>query len=67
MEQPKASETLGMNLGERIKHVGGRENAQGYIEFGSVMAVEALVCHVLRDVFSQVGVVPETKLRQGEE
>lgn len=38
-----------MTLGERIAHVGGRENAAGYIEFGSVMAIDALIQHVLRD------------------
>lgn len=43
------SPTHGMNLGDRISHVGGRTNAQGYIEFGSVMAVDALVQHILRD------------------
>ena len=49
-EIEEGSETKGMNLGERIAHVGGRENAAGYIEFGSVMAVEALIIHVLRDI-----------------
>lgn len=44
------SPTHGMNLGERIKHVGGRENAQGYIEFGSVAAVRALILQWLRDM-----------------
>ncbi len=44
------SATRGMTLGERIAHVGGRENAQGYIEFGSPMAVDALIRHVLRDL-----------------
>lgn len=44
------SPTAGMTLGERIAHVGGRENAQGYIEFGSVMAVDAFIKHVLRDL-----------------
>lgn len=43
------SPTAGMNLGERIAHVGGRTNAAGYIEFGSVMAVDALIKQVLRD------------------
>ena len=43
------SPTHGMNLGERIAHVGGRTNAAGYVEFGSVMAVSALIDHVLRD------------------
>ena len=43
------SPTHGMNLGERIAHVGGRTNAAGYMEFGSVMAVSALIDHVLRD------------------
>lgn len=46
----KPSPTAGMNLGERIKHVGGRENAAGYIEFGSVAAVRALVRQYLRDL-----------------
>lgn len=43
------SATHGMNLHQRILHVGGRENAQTYIEFGSVAAVRALVAQVLRD------------------
>ena len=46
------SPTHGMNLGERIAHVGGRTNDAGYIEFGSVMAVDALIQHVLRDAQS---------------
>src|SRR5690606_28912817 len=29
---------------------GGRNNAQGYVEFGSIQAVEALVRQVLRDM-----------------
>ena len=50
MSDKKAdSATKGMTLAERIVHVGGRENAQGYIEFGSPMAVKALIDHVLRD------------------
>lgn len=44
------SATHGMTLGERIAHVGGRTNAQGYTEFGSPMAVNALIQHVLRDI-----------------
>lgn len=44
------SPTSGMNLGQRIQHVGGRINAAGYVEFGSEMAVDALIRHVLRDV-----------------
>lgn len=47
--EPAASPTAGMNLCERILHVGGRESANGYIEFGSVMAVGALIKQVLRD------------------
>lgn len=52
--------THGMNLGQRIAHVGGRENAQGYVEFGSPMAVHALIQHVLRDFHRQgrVNLVP---------
>ncbi len=44
------SPTAGMDLGQRIKHVGGRTNAAGYVEFGSVQALEALVNQVLRDL-----------------
>lgn len=50
VEQDERSATHGMTLGERIAHVGGRTNAQGYIEFGSPMAVDALIQHVLRDI-----------------
>ncbi|WP_241128730.1 DUF551 domain-containing protein [Achromobacter xylosoxidans] len=50
VEQDERSATHGMTLGERIAHVGGRTNAQGYIEFGSPMAVNALIQHVLRDI-----------------
>ncbi|WP_315125201.1 hypothetical protein [Comamonas antarctica] len=49
-ELPEPSPTAGMSLGQRIMHVGGRENAAGYIEFGSVAAVRALVAQVLRDL-----------------
>lgn len=49
-EKDERSDTYGMNLGERIAHVGGRTNAQGYTEFGSPMAVNALIQHVLRDI-----------------
>src|SRR3546814_1086391 len=48
--EPSESPTKGMNLGERIAHVGGRTNAQGYTEFGSPMAVNALIQHVLREI-----------------
>lgn len=44
------SPTAGMNMAQRILHVGGRTNAAGYVEFGSVQAVDALVRHVLRDL-----------------
>lgn len=43
------SQTAGMSIEQRILHVGGRNNSAGYVEFGSVQAVEALVRHVLRD------------------
>lgn len=43
------SPTAGMNIAQRVLHVGGRNNAAGYIEFGSIQAVEALVRQVLRD------------------
>lgn len=44
------SPTAGMNIAQRILHVGGRNNAAGYVEFGSIQAVEALVRQVLRDL-----------------
>jgi hypothetical protein len=47
--QPE-SPTAGMNIAQRILHVGGRSNAAGYVEFGSVQAVEALVLQALRDL-----------------
>src|SRR3546814_18411356 len=40
--EPSESPTKGMNLGARIAHVGGRTHAQGYTEFGSPMAGNAL-------------------------
>lgn len=48
--QPEPSATTGMSIAQRILHVGGRNNAAGYIEFGSIQAVEALVRQVLRDL-----------------
>lgn len=48
--QQGASPTAGMNIAQRILHVGGRNNAAGYVEFGSIQAVEALVRQVLRDL-----------------
>jgi hypothetical protein len=39
-----------MNIAQRILHVGGRNNSAGYVEFGSIQAVEALVYQVLRDI-----------------
>ncbi|WP_323120021.1 hypothetical protein [Burkholderia alba] len=41
--------TTGMTLSERIAHVGGRVTDGGTVEFGSAMAVDALIKHVLRD------------------
>ena len=49
-EQPAPSPTAGMTLAQRILHVGGRNNAAGYVEFGSTQAVEALIRQVLRDL-----------------
>jgi len=43
------SPTHGMNMAQRILYVGGRNNDAGYIEFGSIQAVQALVRQVLRD------------------
>lgn len=44
------SPTEGMNIVKRIHHVGGRNNAAGFVEFGSIQAVQALVRQVLRDL-----------------
>lgn len=49
-EVQEPSPTAGMNIAQRILHVGGRNNAAGYVEFGSIQAVEALVRQVLRDL-----------------
>lgn len=38
-----------MTLAERISHVGGRVTEDGCIEFGSAMALDALIQHVIRD------------------
>ena len=46
----EVSPTAGMNIPQRILHVGGRNNDAGYVEFGSIQAVEALVRQVLRDL-----------------
>ena len=48
--EQETSPTAGMNIAQRILHVGGRNNAAGYVEFGSIQAVEALVRQVLRDL-----------------
>ncbi|HEP6426943.1 TPA: hypothetical protein VDB83_001214 [Burkholderia cenocepacia] len=42
--------TTGMTLADRIAHVGGRVTELGCVEFGSAMAVDALIQHVLRDL-----------------
>ena len=44
------SPTTGMSIEQRILHVGGRNNSAGYVEFGSVQAVTALVRQALRDI-----------------
>lgn len=49
-EAQEPSPTAGMTIAQRILHVGGRNNAAGYIEFGSIQAVEALVRQVVRDL-----------------
>lgn len=60
----RQSPTAGMNLGDRIAHVGGRTNAQGYIEFGSWMAVDALIQHFLRDLRHEPAAVPGAVTQQ---
>lgn len=49
-DEREPSPTKGMNIAQRILHVGGRNNQAGYVEFGSTQAVEALVRQVLRDL-----------------
>lgn len=49
-QQQEPSPTAGMSIAQRIAHVGGRNNDAGYVEFGSIQAVEALVRQVLRDL-----------------
>lgn len=44
-----SSPTKGMNLRQRIEHVGGTLNENGTITFGSIMAVDAFVRQILRD------------------
>jgi len=60
------SHTAGMTLDERIAHVGGRENANGYIEFGSVMAVDALIQHALRDAHAATPKAPVADAARAE-
>lgn len=50
LDRYEKSATYGMNLGQRIKHVGGRVTENQTVEFGSVMAVKALIDHVIRDI-----------------
>ena len=59
----EASPTAGMNIPQRILHVGGRNNDAGYVEFGSIQAVEALVRQVLRDLPAQADSVLEDAAR----
>lgn len=47
-----------MNIVKRIQHVGGRNNAAGFVEFGSIQAVQALVRQVLRDLPMRQAKVP---------
>lgn len=62
LDAAKPSATHGMNLGQRIAHVGGEVTPSLRVEFGSVMAVKALVEQILRDLPSgknAAKVVPE--------
>lgn len=49
-----AQSTSSMTLAERIAYVGGRVTEAGHVEFGSPMAVDALIQHVLRDVHTKL-------------
>ena len=44
------SPTSGMNVGQRIAHVGGRTREDHCVEFGSVLAVTLLMDYVARDL-----------------
>jgi len=71
LEKPAAvaapSPTAGMTLAQRILHVGGRNNAAGYVEFGSTQAVEALVRQVLRDMSAPTTQAsPQPAVQQGD-
>lgn len=48
-DQHTPSPTAGMNLAQRIRHVGGTVTDDLRVSFGSVMAVDALIQQVLRD------------------
>jgi hypothetical protein len=61
----KKTATTGMTLGERISHVGGWINAAGHVEFGSPMAVDALIRHALRDA-APAPAEPKGEQHEGE-
>jgi hypothetical protein len=48
--EQEASITQGMTLKQRIEHVGGTFTKDDLVVFGSIMAVNALVGHVIRDI-----------------
>jgi hypothetical protein len=66
-QEPAASPTSGMNIAQRILHVGGRNNAAGYVEFGSIQAVKALVMQVIRDLLKNTPLSQEWKGLTDEE
>lgn len=46
--------TQGMNLGERVAHVGGRTTESHCVEFGSMLAVSRFFDHVVRDLLADL-------------
>ena len=48
--EQEASRTQGMTLKQRIEHVGGTFTKDDLVVFGSIMAVNALVGHIIRDI-----------------
>ena len=61
--EQEASRTQGMTLKQRIEHVGGTFIKDDLVVFGSIMAVNALIGHVIRDIPPQ----PKREQLSGDE
>ena len=68
MSTKEPSPTAGMNMAQRIQHVGGRNNPPDstYVEFGSIQAVEALAKQYLRDYDPLPELTPDLALILGK-